>query len=130
MIHRPCLIYPDQHQCGVSVYYFFFGFPWYKNLYICISFSKSICSIKAYWWSLILSWPDEVQKMFSTAHELLNVKLIPQTIFMNFYKIDMTFTLLCFIYYVRYLTQAPRLLSYEVSLFIYIHHSFSFFIEL
>ena len=25
---------------------------------------KSICSIKEHWWSLTLSWPDEVQRMF------------------------------------------------------------------
>ena len=42
----------------------------------------------------------------------------------------MIFTLLCLIYYVRCLTQAPRLLGYEVSLFIYIYHSFSFLTEL
>ena len=29
-----------------SVYTIFFGFSWYKNIYICILFSKSICSIK------------------------------------------------------------------------------------
>ena len=49
---------------------------------------------------------------------------------MNFYTIDMTFTLLCFIYYMRCLTQAPHLLGYEVFLFIYVHHLFSFLIEL
>ena len=49
---------------------------------------------------------------------------------MNFYTIDMTFTLLCFIYYMRCLIQAPRLLGYEVFLFNYIHYSFSFLIEL
>ena len=126
-MHRPYLTYSGQHQCGHNVYYFLV-FK-YKNLCICILFSKSICSIKEHWWSLTLFWPDKVQRMFSTTDELLNVKLIPQTIFMNFYKIDMTFTLLCFIYYVRCLTQAPRLLDYEVSLFIYIHHSFSFLIK-
>ena len=68
--------------------------------------------------------------MFSTAHKILSVKLIPQTIFMNFYKIDMTFTLSCFICYMRCLIQAPHLLGYEVSLFIYIFHSFGFLTEL
>ena len=82
------------------VYTIFSGFPWYKNLYICILFSKSICSIKEHWWSLTLSWPDEVQKIFSITHELLNVKLIPHIIFMNFYTIDMTFTL--FMFYLLY----------------------------
>ena len=30
---------------------------------------KSICIIKEHWWILTSSWPDEVQRMFSTAHE-------------------------------------------------------------
>ena len=49
-----------------SVYIFWFSI--YKNLCICILFSKSICSIKEHWWSLTLSWPDEVQRMFSIVH--------------------------------------------------------------
>ena len=46
-----------------------FWFFKYKNLCISILISKSICSIKEHWWSLASSWPDEVQRMFSTAHE-------------------------------------------------------------
>ena len=34
-----------------------------------IIFFKSICSIKEHWWSLTLSWLNEVQRMISTAHE-------------------------------------------------------------
>ena len=49
----------------------------YKNTCIYCFFSKSICSIKEHWWSLTLSWPDEDQRMFSIAHELLNVNLKP-----------------------------------------------------
>ena len=30
---------------------------------------KLLHYIKEHWWSLTLSWPDEIQKMFSTAHE-------------------------------------------------------------
>ena len=56
-----------------SVYIFFFWFSRYKNLCICILFSKSIYSIKEHWWSLTLSWLDEDQRMFSTAHELFNM---------------------------------------------------------
>ena len=44
MMHRPCLTYPGQHQCGLNVYYFLFSK--YKNLCIYILISKSICSIK------------------------------------------------------------------------------------
>ena len=47
--------------------------------------------MKEHWWSLTLSWLDEVQRMFSTAHELLNVDLIPQTVFMSFYEIEMIY---------------------------------------
>ena len=106
-----CIVHVWHTRVNTSVgtVYIIFWFLIYKNL--CILFPKSIYSIKEYCWSLTLSWPDEVQRMFSTAHELLNVKLIPQTIFMNFYKTDMTFTLLCFIYYMRCLTQAPHLLG-------------------
>ena len=121
-MHRPCLTYPGQHQCGHNVYYFLV-FK-YKNICICILFSKSICSIKEHWWSLTLSWPDEVQRIFSTAHKLLNIKLIPQTIFMKFYKIDITFTLSCFIYYMKCISYTPRLLGYEISLLIYLYFSF------
>ena len=89
---------------------------WFSNIKICVCilFSKSICNIKEHWWSLALSSPDEVQRMFSIAHKLLNVKLIPQTIFMKFYKIDITFTLSCFIYYMKCISYTPHLLGYEV----------------
>ena len=67
---------------SVGSMYIIFWFSRYKNLciYIYILFSKSICSIKEHWWSLILFWPNEDQRMFSTAHELLNVKLKSQTV--------------------------------------------------
>ena len=103
--------------------YYFLVFK-YKNLCICLLVSKSICSIKEHWWFLILFWPNEVQRMFLTAHKLLNVKLIPQTVFMKFYKIDITFTLSCFIYYMKCISYTSRLLSYEISLFIYLYSSF------
>ena len=62
---HPCWTYPGQHQCGLNVYYF----PGFHTIKIDILFSKAICSIKEHWWSLTLSWPDEDQRMFSTAHE-------------------------------------------------------------
>ena len=65
---------------SLGLMYIIFWFSKYKNLCICIMFSKSICSIKEHWWSLILFWPDEDQKMISTTHELLNMKLKPQTV--------------------------------------------------
>ena len=67
---RPCWTYPDQHQCGLNVYYFLDFF--FKNIktYMYYVF-KSIhvySIIQKHWWSLILSWPDGVQRTFSTAH--------------------------------------------------------------
>ena len=70
---RPYLTYLGQHQCGLHIYIFWFSR--YKNLCICILFSKFICSIKEYWWSLTLSWPDKVQKIFSTVHDFLKENL-------------------------------------------------------
>ena len=51
--------YPGQHQCGHSAYYFLS----FHNIKTYIYVFKSICSIKVQWWSLSLSWPDEVQRM-------------------------------------------------------------------
>ena len=53
-------------------------------------FSKSIYSIKEHWWTLILSWPDKVQRMFSTAHELLKENLKTTDNFMSIYINFMT----------------------------------------
>ena len=36
---------------------------------------KSICRIKEHWRCLTLSWPDKVQRMFSTAYEFSNENL-------------------------------------------------------
>ena len=47
----------------------FFDFQHIKT-YIYIIFSKPIHSIKKHWYSLTLSWPDKVQRVFSIAHEL------------------------------------------------------------
>ena len=56
---------------------------------------NSICSIKEHWWSLTLSWSDEVQRMFSTIRELLNVKIYTTDGFHEFYTIDM---ILCYVF--------------------------------
>ena len=61
---------------SVYIYiYIYFWFSTHQNPCICIMFLKSICNIKQHWWSLVLSWPDEVQRKISTAHELLKVKI-------------------------------------------------------
>ena len=41
---------------------------------------KSIRIIKEYWWTLTSSWPEEVQRMFSTAHKFFKIGIEPQTI--------------------------------------------------
>ena len=52
----------------------------------CIIFLKIyIYCIKEHWWSLTSSWPDEVQRIFSTAHEFSKEKSKPQTVFWTFY---------------------------------------------
>ena len=56
----------------IYIYILFFRFSWYKSIYIVL---KAICSIKEHWWSLTLSWPNKVQRMFSTAHEFSNKNL-------------------------------------------------------
>ena len=40
-----------------------------------IMFWKSICIMKKHWWSLTLSWPDDNQEMFSTAHDICLKKM-------------------------------------------------------
>ena len=47
----------------------FSGFYDIKTYTYYVSFKIYIYCIKEHWWSLTSSWPDEVQKMFSTAHE-------------------------------------------------------------
>ena len=44
-------------------YLLFSDFQRYKNLYVLYF------QIYIYWWTLTSSWPDEVQRIFSTAHE-------------------------------------------------------------
>ena len=84
-------------------YILFLWFSIYKNLCICILFSKSIYSIKEHWWFFVLSWPDEIQRMFSTVHELLHVKLKSRTISWWFYTNVIAFTLWHFIEIMSYL---------------------------
>ena len=103
---------------SVGLVYIIFWFSRYKNLYIL--FSKSICSIKEHWWSLTLSWPDEDQRIFLTARELLNVKLKPQTILWWFYTKVITYTLWHSVEIISCLIKkkTPRRLNYAIFLFI------------
>ena len=52
---------------SVSTLYIFLIF---NIKFICIMFWKSIRSMKRHWWSLTLSWPDDVQGIFLTAHDV------------------------------------------------------------
>ena len=80
---RPYLTYPDQHQCGLNVSFFSFLYIYiYKPMYRYTVFKIYIYIIKEHWWSLISSWPDEIKRIFSTAHEFLKGKSKPQTVFM------------------------------------------------
>ena len=91
--------------------YIYFLFSIYQNLCICITFSKSICSIKEHWWSLALSWSDEVQKIFSTAHERLSVKIDNINEYMFF-----------FIYtFYRYKLWYIVLIDFVIQLLVYSH---------
>ena len=93
-------------------YILFSGFSRYKNLYICILFSKFICNIKEYWWSLTLSWPNEDQRIFSIAHEFLNLKLKPRTVLWYFYTKVKLFTLWHLVKTMRCLIITLRYLDY------------------
>ena len=59
---------------ALYIYILFFDFLWYKNLYKYVLVLKSICIIKEHWWTLTLSWPDKVQRMFSTTYEIFKSK--------------------------------------------------------
>ena len=66
-----CIAHVQHTRVNTSVnsMYYFSVFN-IQNLCICILFFlKSICNIKEHWWSLTLSWPDEVQRMILTVHE-------------------------------------------------------------
>ena len=49
---------------SVGTVYNIFWFSWYEINPIGIMFLKSIYIIKEHWWSLTLSWPNEVQRTF------------------------------------------------------------------
>ena len=60
----PCWTYPGQYQCGLNVYYFL-GFYTIKTYMYYVFKSIHVYSlIQKHWWSLTLSWPDEVQTIF------------------------------------------------------------------
>ena len=77
-LHRGC-IGDDSSRRVVGMSTWCIAHVWHTRLNISVG--------SVYAWSLALSWPDEVQRKFSTAHELLNVKLIPQmSICFSLYK--------------------------------------------
>ena len=81
---------------------------------------KSIRIIKKYWWTLILSWPDKVQRIFSTAHEFsFKKETKPQLTTCFNYANVMTLTLL-YIFYQMLKFETPCLLSYFISVFIFL----------
>ena len=52
--------------------------------YMYYVFKIYIYCIKEHWWSLTSSWPDEVQRMFSIAHEFLKEKSKPRQFYEHF----------------------------------------------
>ena len=65
---RLCWTYPGQHQCGLNVYYFLDFITIKIYMYFVFKTIHVYNVIQKHWWSLTLSWPDEVQRTFSTAH--------------------------------------------------------------
>ena len=65
---RPCWTYPGQHQCGHNVYYFLGIYIIKTYMYYVFKSIHVYGIIQKHWWPLTLSWPDEVQRTFSTAH--------------------------------------------------------------
>ena len=71
-----------------------------QNLYV-ICFQRSICIMKRHWWFLTLSWPDNDQRMFSTAHdvffkEMKNLQIYRYCIFKTEIELHICFIYLCF----------------------------------
>ena len=54
-------------------YIVFSDFNKYKNLYV-ICFENLYVLWKKHWWSLTLSWPNDVQRTFSTSHNIFLMK--------------------------------------------------------
>ena len=64
-----------------SMYIIFLDFLTIKTYMYYVFKSIHVYSvIQKHWWSLTSSWPDEVQRMFSTAHEFSKEKSKPQTV--------------------------------------------------
>ena len=97
-----CIVHAWHTRVNTSVgsTYIIFWFSIYICIYIkthvniYVAVFKSICSIKKHWWSLTLSWPDEVQRMFSTAHDTFECNNYTIDDFHEFYTVDM---ILCYV---------------------------------
>ena len=57
-------VWHTQVNTNVGSVYVISRFSRYKHLYICMLFSRSICSIKEHWWSLISSCPMRFRECF------------------------------------------------------------------
>ena len=111
---------------SVGTVYIIFWFSTYQNPCICIMFSKSICSIKEHWWSLTSSWPDEVQRVFSTTHGFFKHSIDTTNDFHEifFFICDQYYTYFAMFYllYVMFNSSSPS--TWLWISFIYIHSSF------
>ena len=68
-----CIIHVWHTRVNTSVgsVYITFWFSKYKNLCICILFSKSLCCIKEHWWSLTLSCLTRFREYFRSPTNFL-----------------------------------------------------------
>ena len=122
MMHRPCSTYPGQHQCGHNVYYFLI-FNISKPTYMYYVFKTYIYSIKEYWWSLTSSWPDEVQRVFFTAHGFFSVILIPQTIFHEIFSYAIEMILLYYVFLIHVMFNSSSSSTRLRTTYIYLYLS-------
>ena len=74
----------------------FFGFYDIK-IYMYFVFLKFIYCIKEHWWSLTSSWPDEVQRMFLTAHKFSKENLNHRLFYEHFFYKLCNYSFICFI---------------------------------
>ena len=80
----PCQTYPGQHQCELNIYYFF-GFSYYKNLYVLCSqiYTCIQCNTKTLVVSDLVLARRDSENVFDRPL-VLKIKQIPQTIFHEF----------------------------------------------
>ena len=74
-----CIAHVRHTRVNTSLGFVYVIFWFYDIKTICTMF-LNIYDTKEHWWSLTLSWPDMVQRMFLTVHEFSNENVKPQTI--------------------------------------------------